>query len=157
MDCAHTATPEQSPVPLLGLFPIKIHRIFSLVLLWISNSPLMLYSVMTTIQCSTPRGQRFKPTILKQHKREVVHEHWDTKSTHRGHRRVWLRTESLTNLELCLAPFQHLSMPGGQRGILPLTFIVFQIFNSPENQMQELVIMTGEMCCQHKAFHWLIC
>lgn len=37
-------------------------------------------------------------------------------------------------------------MPGGQGRILPLTFVVLQIFNSPENQMQELVIMTEGKC-----------
>lgn len=98
----------------LGLVSLQLrNRIFLLVLLWILNSPLMLCSILTTIQCSTPRGQRFKPTIFMQHQREAAFKHQDTKPTHRGHSSVWLRTESLTNLELCLAAFQHLSMPGG--------------------------------------------
>lgn len=45
MDCAHTATPEQSTASLLGLS----HAIFLLVLLWILNSPLMFYSIMVNI------------------------------------------------------------------------------------------------------------
>lgn len=42
-----------------------------------------------------------------------------------------------TDLELCFATFQHLAMPGSQRGILPLTLIVFQVFHRPVKMAQK--------------------